>query len=366
MNRALWTNRQPRAHRVRRLGKGTIGLVAVTAIAIALLATLVALDSCQGEDTASQEPQEPQEGSTLGVLNEEGDVIGLPQDFTMDFETSRVEVPGGGVVGTASHEGDFVFMPLDLWTLASQELAAQEIEVPSDAIVYQGDDFVLVTRDAWALWAFSQEGAIGGEQNITTESYSSPPDTESEIDPVAVALGLTKDETHALYSLHASARANVQSALAEHPELLDLLNGTTTGADISDEARASVDGLALRVIATGNALEMAVEELWNDLSRTDEASAFVEEWSRCMADRGYIYDSPIQIETDLRERRHAIDSVADLLESRDRCYGAGGYTAASNRLVLPLIPEWQSEHSALLSAYREALDLYESSLQANE
>ena len=295
----------------------------------------------QGDVTAPQEHDTP---SQEGVMMDQGGVTAPQehdtpsQEFQEGFAEFQgddvvasgpdpVEFPSGGIVGGIG--GDIIAVPQDVQAQASQEGTSE------------------------------QEGAAEWEYNSTIDL--------PEVDPVAVALGFTtKDEARALYSLVASARAVVQSAVAVHPELRDLLNGTIAGSDVSDEARASVDDSAFRVVAARRALDPAVEALYDDLSKTEEARALLNEWRRCMARSGYIYDSPVEIETALTERRWTIDSVPDLLEARDQCLAAVDSAADSDRAVLQVVPEWKSEYSELLSEYREALDVYESGLRASE
>lgn len=271
--------------------------------------------------------------SQQGAMTDQDDDV-----IAFEHRSDFVEVPGGGIVGEVSIFGELT------------EEVPQEVDE---------------CLQEWALQV-SQEDAT--EQEGTTEwEYSSPPDIYPEVDPVAVALGFTtNDEARALYSLAASARAEVQSAEALHPELRDLLNGTIAGSDVPDEARASVNDSAFRVVAAARALELAVEALYEGLSTTEESLALLNEWRRCMADSGHIYDHPFQMETELMERRSLTDDIPDLLEARDQCLAAVDYAGSSDRAVLQVIPEWKSEHSALLSEYREALDVYERGLRASE
>jgi hypothetical protein len=226
-----------------------------------------------------------------------------------------------------------------------------------------GGDIIAVPEDLQALTL--QEGT-GQQEGATEWTYSSTMDFP-EVDPVAVALGFTtEDGVHALYSLVASSTAQVQSAAALHPELRDLLYGTIAASDVSEEARALVDDSAFRVLAARRDLDPAVEALYEGLSKTEETRVMLNKWRRCMARKGYDYESPEEVETALVERRWTIDSIPALLEARDQCLVEVDYAADSDRAVLEVIPDWKSEYSVLLSEYREALDQYEKSLLASE
>jgi hypothetical protein len=381
MNEILWTISMQCAHTVRRLKHAILGR---TGEAIAIAALLAACGSSQEDVMMGQElVSAPQESGTGVMVDHDDDDIAPVLD--------SVEVSGGGTVDDVDGAlPDGVEECLQEWfqVLESQQAAMpdQDYDVQDDGgtvvehrpvvevaggIVGEvsafGDFTGEVPQDVYECmqeWAFqvSQNGAVE-QEGATEREYSSPSDIDPEVDPVAVALGLTsKDEVHALYSLEVGAEDAVQAAVALHPELIDLLNGTIAGSDVSDEARAAVDDSAFRVVAAHSALEPAVEALYEGLSKTEEAFALLNEWRRCMARSGYDYDSPAEIETALTGRSRNIDSIPDLLAARDQCLAEVDYAGASDRAVLQVMPEWKSEHAALLTEYREALESYERGL----
>ncbi len=103
-----------------------------------------------------------------------------------------------------------------------------------------------------------------------------------------------------------------------------------------------------------------METLYNDLSQTREAQEIADRWQHCMTRRGYTYDDPAEVESDLlnpRSSRQDSD-ISDILAARDECLRA--VDLATDRLVLRQIPDWKQQNAALLSAYRKALDEYAS------
>lgn len=180
-----------------------------------------------------------------------------------------------------------------------------------------------------------------------------------ELDPIMAALGATTFETaQALRELQAAAEHDTWSAVGDHPEIADFASGTIVVDDLSNDARAAVDDASLHVIAARLALAPAVDALYDDLSRTDEARMIAGQWQDCMARLGYEYRDPSELETDLNHptSTHNGTHMVELIEARDACLDA--VNLATERLLLRLLPDWKQENSAKLSAYRKALDDY--------
>ena len=178
-----------------------------------------------------------------------------------------------------------------------------------------------------------------------------------ELDPIVVAIGATThDATLAVHSVHADAEAKVWSAAHDHPELKELLSGTKSLEEVSDRAKSAVEDSALSVIASRLALEPVVESLYDDLSKTERASTISHRWRQCMANNGYHYNDPVEVETKIRElsRTQEFDDIVRLVESRDGCLAV--VESSTERLVLESVPHWKSEHAILLSSYRDALE----------
>jgi hypothetical protein len=178
-----------------------------------------------------------------------------------------------------------------------------------------------------------------------------------ELDPIIVAMGITThDTTLGVHRRQADAENQVWAAAADHPELKGFIAGTTALEDLADQATAAVDDSALSVIAARQALEPAVETLYDKLRQTEQARTIGNQWRQCMASDGYTYDDPVQVEARITElnRTRNFNSIPRLLESRDRCLAA--VESATERLVLQLLPDWKTENSTLLSAYDKALE----------
>ena len=171
-----------------------------------------------------------------------------------------------------------------------------------------------------------------------------------DLDPIAVALAVTTaKEAAAFYARQTAVMDNISSTTQENP-------GTTIDAPggnvLSDDAGGIITDSTSQIASTYTALESAVDELYDSLSRTPGAQTIANQWSRCMSRDGFNYQSPVEIESDID--RGQTDNLTKLLESRDKCLAE--IETATERLVLELLPDWKREHTALLSSYNNALN----------
>lgn len=172
-----------------------------------------------------------------------------------------------------------------------------------------------------------------------------------ELDPIAVALGVTTEaEAAAFYTRQAAAMNGLPYTANEQPGLPVEIPG---GNEFSDDVASDNADSTPQIMTTYTALESAVDELYDDLSRTPGARTIANQWRQCMRRDGFNYQSPVEIETDIDRRQ--TDNLPKLLKARDKCLAE--VETATERLVLELLPEWKRDNANLLSTYSNALNL---------
>lgn len=144
----------------------------------------------------------------------------------------------------------------------------------------------------------------------------------------------------------------------------------------SEEARlAPQSGLTVEISPTGEVketaeqtrpetaqtdFEAAVDSLYQEASQTSEGEQGRRQWRSCMVDRGYPYESPMQIDTEfsahppLSKERESRDWPA-IWAAQEHCDSTSA--AILNPVLEKLFPEWERDNSAVIDAYAASLGL---------
>ncbi len=151
-------------------------------------------------------------------------------------------------------------------------------------------------------------------------------------DPVAYALGVRTEDQAVEYG-QARQRRNDEVAAAV--------------------AKGSEPAAITEYKEIAESLDDAIDELYLAVSSTPEAAALQAKWRRCMAERGFSFDSPMAIEQELDEG--VSDPSSGVLAARDECLRVD--ETQMELLVLEAVPEWKTKHAHILEAMRLSIDL---------